>query len=332
MKLMMMTFITTTLLGLIVVAGVFTWYRSQLSPVENDAPEVTFEIAPGLSSAEIADRLEEEELINSAFAFRVYGHFSNSLSNIIAGTYQLSPAMSTQEIVARLTDGEISRQVIQIIGGMNVAQITDAFIENGHDEEDILDALSREYQSSILRDKPSDQSLEGYLFPDTYFAAPDATVADIIEIILTNTEEKISSEIIDDWRARDLNIHEGLTLASIIQRESPREDMADISGVFWNRLEAEQRLESDATVNYVLGTSRPQSTLEDLEVQSPYNTYRNEGLPPGPISSPEIDAIIASARPADHEWFYFLNTREGDTLFSRTFEEHDRKRIEFLDS
>ncbi len=314
------------------VAGGSYWYNVSQQPLsQQEQEDVYISIESGMSSAAIARLLEDEGVVRSALAFRLQTRLMGVAHQIQAGFYALSPNQSLEEVIDILTNGSTASAIIRIPSGTTLAAVVDVFSAAGFSGSEAHAALAADYDYSILADRPEGSSLEGYLFPDTYHIAANATAEELVETILANTEEKITADIIGSWSNMGLSIHEGLTLASIVHKESPVEDMPAIAGVFWNRINTGMKLQSDATVNYALGTSSLQPSIADTEFVHPYNTYRIDGLPPGPIGSPELDAILASANPSDHDWYFFLHTPDEETVFAKTFEEHDANRVRYLD-
>ena len=186
---------------------------------------------------------------------------------------------------------------------------------------------------SALADKPGSASLEGYLFPDTYRVFKGATAEEIIVKMLINFEVKLTSELRTKIASRGATIFETITMASILEREIRHgEDLPVAADVFYKRLESGRKLESDATLNYVLPVGERKSSLTAADLNNPslYNTYRYGGLPPGPISNPGIKAIEAAITPTVNDYWFFLTTPAGDTVFSKTGEEHLQNRRRYL--
>ncbi|MDO8261489.1 MAG: endolytic transglycosylase MltG, partial [Candidatus Magasanikbacteria bacterium] len=185
---------------------------------------------------------------------------------------------------------------------------------------------------AFLADKPSYRGLEGFLFPDTYRIFVDATADEVIRKMLNNFDAKLTPEMRAEIEKQGKTVYEIVTMASIVQKEVRNEkDMKIVSGIFWNRIKNGQALESCATLAYVLGENKKQYTYEDTRVESPYNCYINRGLPPGPIANPGIKAIEAAIYPEDTNYNYFLSSFEtGETIYSRTFEEHVRNKEKYL--
>ena len=193
-------------------------------------------------------------------------------------------------------------------------------------------------QFSFLTDKPIYYGLEGYLFPDTYRIYASSTITEVIEKMLTNFDKKLTAQMRTDIKEQGKTIYEIITLASIIEKEAPIDyqtsddrDARIISGIFLNRLRIGQGLQSDATLSYIYGDNKPAHSGEELEINSPYNTYKYRGLPPGPICNPGILAIKAAIYPIETEYNYFLTPKGKDTVvYARTYEEHLQNKYKYL--
>ena len=172
------------------------------------------------------------------------------------------------------------------------------------------------------------KTLEGYLFPDTYFFSKEINTEGIIEKMLDNFNKKLTESLREEIKSQGKTISEIITMASILEMEvRNKNDREVVSGIFWNRIKNRQPLQSDITLTYVLGVKKKQYSIEDTKADSPYNTYLNKGLPPGPISNPGMDAIIAALHPKATEYSYFLSDPDtGETVFAKTFEEHKKNK------
>ena len=179
---------------------------------------------------------------------------------------------------------------------------------------------------------PIGVDLEGYLFPDTYRIYNDASADDILEKMLDNFDTKLSRELRDEIASQGKSIHDIVTMASIIEKEvAVKDDMAIVSGILYKRMEIGMRLEVDSSVNYVSGKSDPSVTYVDLQIDSPYNTYKYDGLPPGPICNPGLQAIQAAVYPGTSSYLFYLNRQDtGETIFSKNFDEHIRNKNKYL--
>lgn len=185
---------------------------------------------------------------------------------------------------------------------------------------------------SWLSDKPKSASLEGYLFPDTYRFFEDSTPEQVVAKLLENFNAKFSDSLRTSLTSQGRDVYETVILASIVERELQTDaDRAKAADIFLRRIEAGIPLQSDATVNYVTGKSALQPTYDDLQIDSPYNTYKYPGLPPGPIGNPGLSALRAAVNPEANPYYYFLTGTDGKTHFAKTLEEHVLNRQKYLD-
>jgi UPF0755 protein len=304
----------------------FVWYQVSLSPVGKDLNEkVKITIAPSTSPAAIGQQLEEKKIIRSAQAFGYYTRLSGTQNKLQAGTYRLSPAESTQEIVAHLTNGNVDTFDITFLPGATLADNRKVLIAAGYSESEVDDALNSTYSSKLFDGKPEGADLEGYIYGETYRFGSSATVAEILEYTFATYLDVIeTNDFIAKFEARNLTLYEGITLASIIQRESIGGDEGQIAQVFYNRIDQGMVLGSDVTYQYIADKT---GVARDPNLDSPYNTRRYPGLPPGPIAVPGLDALKAVADPAPGDYLFFLSGDDDVTYFGRTVEEHEQNII-----
>ncbi|MDD6683846.1 MAG: endolytic transglycosylase MltG [Clostridiales bacterium] len=334
---------------IVVVTGVVmttvNWVdRNFFAPVDaQDQSYVTFEVASGNSLTRVANNLESQGLIRNRTVFKYYADFLGYGQKIQAGEYQVSKSMRMQEIMELLTTGDgnpITRN-ITIIPGWTIRDIADYLKAQGviEDTEAFLapcrtgqDYAAYYYIADVLKTNDVGSrlyALEGYLAPDTYEIYTNATVADIIKKLLSQTEAVFKSEYHDRAAELGMTMDEVITLASMIEKEAKTNDFAKVSAVFHNRLKSNMTLGSDVTIKYISGVKRMSLTNEDLQINSPYNTYQYKGLPPGPICSPSAGAIYAALYPDEQfiadQYLYFCSKDPdtGELHFSRTLEEHN---------
>ncbi|MFO8043100.1 MAG: endolytic transglycosylase MltG [Alkalispirochaeta sp.] len=328
---------------LLLLAAGATWYGWHLlsTPARADDAAVSpivIEIERGQSVRSVSRELETQELVRWAELFEGYVRLSGMAARIQAGRYSLDPSQTPRDYVEQFVSGEaiIDDIAVSIPEGWSLYDI-EVYFEN-------LGLFSRErfQQAAVMqeryRDFPlldhleDDTILDGYLFPDTYRIFPDSTPESIVRRMITTFHDRLPPEVVEEIRRQERSIHEILALASIVQKESATdEEMPLVAGVFWNRLQIGMRLESDATVNYVLGTNKLQPTFADTEVDHPYNTYENYGLPPGPIGNPGLPAILAAVSPAEHDFLFFLHKPDREIVPTRTFAEHLQAKARYLD-
>ena len=305
------------------------------SPVSDDDTEVVFVVQEGETATGIANRLEKEGLIRNALVFRLLARNRGLDAGIEAGEHRLRRNMRTSEVLAALQSASARQDRMTVLEGWRAIEIADEAEFRGiaTREEFLALAGSGNWPYDFLRDRPPASSLEGYLFPDTYELTPGITARDLIGKMLDNFNLRVLPEW--DKRPRDLELtlHEAITLASIVEREAQvPEERPLIAGVYLNRLRRGMLLQADPTVQYALvdvpaptfgGYWKKELSAADLSVDSPYNTYRTPGLPPGPICNPGLASIQAALRPAATEYLYFVAKGDGSHVFAETLAEHD---------
>jgi UPF0755 protein len=302
---------------------------------DDDAP-VAFVIEPGETAAEIATRLEEKSLISDGELFRRYVQYHELDAGIEAGEFTLRQTMTIPEIAQLLQRGQIQEQSVTIQEGLRLEQVAAVVAEQTDiTQAEFLALVTTGWRDAdlsfdFLANVPADATLEGFLLPETYRLPDEATAIDLLSRMLRTFDERVTPEMQAAAANRGLDVYGLVTLASIVEREAVlEEERALIAGVYHNRVRDGWFLGACPTVQYALGTPDnwwPQFTLEATEVDSPYNTYHNLGLPPTPICSPGLASIEASAFPADTGYYFFLvdcTKEDGSHLFAATQEEHN---------
>jgi UPF0755 protein len=309
------------------------WYGGMLTqPLDPGGIEQPFTIDPGEGVPSIAIRLEEVGLIRSADALRDYLIYTGLDTSVQAGDYQLSPALSIVDIARELQDATPEQVTFVILPGWRMEEIAASLSTSGlvvTPEEFLAAAQSAHPGLDFL---PASASTEGFLYPDVYVLPRIIPAKDLVGEFLRNFSLHLTTDLRDGFTRQGLDVYQAVTLASIVQREAVVEDeRAQIASVFHNRLRANMKLDSDPTVQYALGFDVVQATwwtnplsMEDLQIDSPYNTYMYKGLPPGPIANPSLSALRAVAFPAETPYFFFRARCDNSGLhdFSVTFEEH----------
>lgn len=313
------------LLGLgVLTAGVgFWWYQTVLSAVNPDAEErVLVVVEAGSTPTAIAAQLFDASLIRSTDAFLLYTRITGTQNLLQAGSYRLSQAQSVPDIVNSLTSGRVETFQVTFIPGQTLRQQRAVFEQAGYTSEEIDAAYAATYDVPFLADKPASSDLEGYIYPETYQVATGASAEDIIRQALTEFQRVIDENDLEaGFAAQDLTIFEGITLASIIEKEAVGGDEQQIAQVFLLRLEMGMPLGSDPTYQYI---ADKRGVPRDTNLNDPYNTRRFAGLPPGPIANAGLAALTAVTDPAGGDFVYFLSGDDNVTYFSRTLEEHER--------
>ncbi len=306
--------------------------------------EYTIEVPPGSSFRQVSSLLAADGIVSNETVFRLYARLRNLDSGIRAGVYRIDGETTAADLLDALVSGRtVDLSVsVPIPEGWSIARIAERLDARGIVSEDAF--LSAAYMSEQFRGFPllagveDGVLLEGFLFPETYRFEPDSSPDSVIRIMLTQFHRAFEQSVPEDLRAQwsdparaGNDLRELLTLASIVEAESPVEDMPLVAGVFANRIRDGWRLESDATVNYALGTKNLRPTFADVLTPHPFNTYRFPGLPPGPINNPGMNAILASITPMEHDYFFFLHKPNLETVPSRTYADHLAAIARYLD-
>jgi len=335
-----------TLFLIIIVLVIITAVSQALfSTAGNGAETKIFSINKGEAVREIANNLKEEKIINSVNVFIAYTAITGNYSKIQAGEYLLSSQMGISQIVNILSSGETAKETITIIEGWDLRDLNEYLTDKGITTKNELYSLTgypteEEVNKNVteltkkfdfLEDKPEDMPLEGYLFPDTYFVDKNDTLETLIEKSLSNFDEKITDELKNEIKKQKKTIFEIVTMASIIEKEvKTLDDKKTVSGILWKRMDNGMRLQVDATVLYAQNKEGLKVYTKDTQINSPYNTYRVDGLPLGPISNPGIDSIMAAIYPTKTNYYYYLSAPSGKTIFSKTLEEHNYNKNKYL--
>jgi len=306
-----------------------------------EIPEINIVVEEKKGFLEISDMLEEKGVVKNSAIFKIYVLLSGKAGLLRSGVYDFFGKYSVVSLVNRLTRGPEDVAVV-IPEGFTVHEIDRRFAELNLIPSGSLIELSQKPEefSEEFPFLPVEHivSLEGFLFPDTYRLSQDTNVGEIIEKMLANFEEKVYKKIPQEIASSPQSLADLIKLASIIEKEVPGEtDRKIVSGVLWKRLENDMLLQVDATVVYAWKTLNPEwkpqdhsLTLADLKIKSLYNTYLYKGLPQGPISNPGWEAISAVINSENSDFWYYLSTEDGETIFSRTLEEHNRAIEKYL--
>ncbi len=305
----------------------------------DNAAVVPFLIHEGQSTEEIAQDLQRAGLVNNTLVFRVMARLRGVDDKLQAGEYQLRRNMSVDELLVVLQHAPVTEMTVTFIEGWRMeefaAELQHRQLLNGSAFLALARGGAATY--SWLRSRPDGASLEGYLFPSTYRLTAQTTPQDLIDTLLQKFGEVLTPVMREKIRSQGRTIHEVVTLASIVEREAvlPGERQR-IAGVYVNRLREGIGLYADPTVQYARGYQPDTDTwwkrpllFQDLEIDSPYNTYRYAGLPPGPICSPGLASLQAAIDPEAHEFFYFVAkdvAGDGSHVFARTLAEHEQNR------
>lgn len=346
-------YILLAIVLIVIVIGVSGYFYVQngLGPVDESNQEtVEVTIPVGSNASDIAGILSDAGVVNNAQLFDYYLKFNNN-DELQAGHYEFNRSMGAEEILGTIQEGGEpifvdADTTITVIEGMQIEEIAaivgentaitaEEFIDVVNDEDFIAD-LQTQFPSmlaGLTEIEGLNYTLEGYLFPATYDYFAGMTAQELITQMIGATNNVYQS-LLADLEYTYLDFHQVLTLASVVEREAvTQEDRQLVSGVFYNRIEVGMPLQSDITVLYALGEHKEFVTYSDLEVDSPYNTYMYDGLPPGPINSPSLMSIESVIYPEWNNYYYFVADLDtGDVYYSSTIEEHDALVEEYVNA
>ena len=322
---------------LLLIAGVIWFGWELVRPAASPARDIGFTVESGQGVNLISANLRRAGLIHSSFVFETYIWAIKSENKVIAGRYKLSSGMNIPQVTAALIRGTVAQNdKVTFIEGWNRNDNTDYLQRQGFNGQEYLQLTA---SSVTWRDDypltqaiPDNGSLEGFLFPDTYAVTQDTKVISIIDKQLQNFESKLTPTMIEDIRHSGHTLFQIVTMASILEKEVPQHaDKKMIADIFWKRIKANIGLQSDATINFVTGKGTTRPSLDDLKIDSPYNTYKYKGLTPGPISNPGLESIQAALYPTPNPYYYFLTDKDGGVHYAKDLEGHKQNRVKYLE-
>jgi len=309
------------------------WYDGAVTrPVDSTAGEVPFVVAEGEGAAQVAARLEQSGIIHDAEAFTAYLVYAGLDTGIQAGEFTLSPALPPLQIAQKLQDATPTQVKFVILPGWRLEEVAATLPTSGFEiapADFLFEARDPRPGFDYF---PSDATAEGFLLPGTYTLPREIRAAQLVQTLMNNFALAVSPEMREAFTRQGLDVYQAVTLASIVQREAVKpEEQPIIASVFLNRMASGMKLETDPTIQYAIGFNPATNSwwkaplaLVDLGINSPYNTYQNFGLPPGPICSPALSALQAVAYPAQTPYYFFRARCDGSGLhnFAETFDGH----------
>lgn len=283
----------------------------------------TVEITPQMGVLAIARHLEDEGVIRSRFSFIALALLRGTIRSLKAGEYEIPPGTNSLRVLKLLEAGKVKPHLLVLPEGATVRELAQQFEAEGLAPAQEVLELSHDRQFLLSLGIKAD-SLEGYLFPDTYRVFKGMRPAEILARMVQRLREVVTPDLLAKAEAKGLSLHALLTLASIVESEAVLPDeLPLIAAVFWNRIKRDMPLQADPTVSYAVGKDGRAPTRDDLQVDSPFNTYKYRGLPPTPIGNPGKAAIIAVLNPAKADYLYFVSIDDRRHHFSSTLEDHN---------
>jgi len=325
--------ISSTLLIIVAaIVGTLLWWKKGIEPVVSKENYQNFVIPRGYSASQIGNKLQEKNVIKSALAFKFYSQLTGRSKKIFAGEYKLSSHLNLLQVVDLLTKGPIELWVT-VPEGLRREEIVERFISGLEKSNEEANGFRAEFLSTT-------QAKEGYLFPDTYLFPREATASSVVNMMSKTFEQK-TENLQEGINNSNLSLNEIVTLASIIERESKKDDERPIvAGILLNRLQIGMGLQADATVQYAIASLNckgkvecdwwPTITRDDLSLNSPYNTYKFKGLPPRPIANPGFTSLKAAVFPEETNNLYYLHDADGNIHYAQTLDEHNANVRKYL--
>lgn len=331
-----MKWISRALLTMIITAALAAggfWYVQQSLKLQSTEDPVEVEVPQGASVLDLGQQLEREHLIRHGWLFAAYAWLEGKSKGLKAGVYQIPSGSTAGEMLDIFADGSQNVMSLTVPEGFTAEQVADRVAKRGMDRDVFLQAVDEvKYPYDFVKEIPADNKrthrLEGYLYPITYNLSRETDPEQLVDMMLRQFQRELEREgVKQKLKQKGLTVDEWVTIASIVEREGQVEDeLPRIAGVIYNRLERGQKLQVDATVQYALGDQKERLFFKDLKIDSPYNTYQIEGLPPGPIANPGPDSLQAVLEPEQHDYYFYVTRKDGSGkhYFARTEKEHEQ--------
>ncbi len=326
--------IWVVLLAVVVIAAFAAWVAlGEVQPYKGYAAAEQFvDIPPGSGPGTIGRRLADAGVIRDTLTFRIELLRSGAGRRLQAGEYRFDQPMTVTEVISKIARGDVYLLPITFREGLTVREMAALYESKGFGSAAEFIAAASDARPVHGFD-PAAKDLEGYLFPDTYNMPRQSTAGQLVARMVAAFEKVLTPALRSQAQARGLNVHELVTLASIVEKETGKaEERPLVAAVYSNRLKIGMGLQCDPTVIYALqrlGRYNGNLTRDDLQLDSPYNTYRYRGLPPGPIAAPGRASLEAAANPADAPYLYFVSRGDGSHVFATTLDEHNHNVYEF---
>ncbi len=291
--------------------------------------KVDFTVENGMTTADIATLLHKIHLVNTPESFRMAAKIRGLDSVLQAGQYQIVAGMSNQDIVEILAKGEVHYATFTVPEGFTINQIAEKLeAEHLGNGAAFKEAAKNYTPYAYMETNNSDviYKAEGFAYPSTYYLTKNISEKDILTMMVKEFNKRLTLTLQEDIKATGMSVRDVINLAAMVEKEAVfKEEMPLIAGVFLQRLRIYMPIQSDTTIQYILGRQKEEVTIADTKLSSPYNTYQNPGLPPGPIANPSIEAIEAVIHPTNTDLLYFVADKDGHHRFTKTYQEHLKK-------
>ncbi|MDR2006879.1 MAG: endolytic transglycosylase MltG [Acidaminococcales bacterium] len=306
-------------------AGGLCFFLGWQKPV-NEGRIVVLKVESGMSASQIAQLLEEKGIIRSARVFLAQTKARGMENALQAGEYELISGMTEQSILEKMASGDVRTVKFTIPEGFNVKEIAALLAKNGLAGADEFLAAAKDYTPYEYMKTGSrliEYKSEGFLFPSTYSVSASAGGKAILAMLVREFDQQLTKDMREKLRKKNMSVRDFVTLASLVEKEAAvAEDRKFIAKAFLKRLDIDMPLQSCATIQYILGYPKPELTIADTKLPSEYNTYLHYGLPPGPIANPGLLSMQSVLNPAKEDYLYFVAQKNGQHIFSYTYDEH----------
>jgi len=318
----------TIIAGILILAAIVLGVAINANNNKNLATgeNIIITVEPGMTNADIATLLQNQKMINSPVFFRLQSKFARMERSLQAGEYEIVSGMSNWEIIDLFSKGQVRHKTLTIPEGYTIEQIAKKIEESGLGSAEEFKKAAKDYAPYSYMETSNNNVIfkaEGFAYPSTYYLSPGSAEKEILAIMVKEFDTQLTEDIRQKAKDKNMSIRDLVNLASLVEKEAVfPEERPVIAGVFLKRLQIKMPLQSDTTIQYILGVQKKEISIADTKIDSPYNTYLYAELPPGPIASPSISTINAVLEPKQTNFLYFVADLEGHHHFTETYQEH----------
>ena len=318
----------TIIAGILILAAIVLGVAINANNNKNLATgeNIIITVEPGMTNADIATLLQNKKMINSPVFFRLQSKFARMERSLQAGEYEIVSGMSNWEIIDLFSKGQVRHKTLTIPEGYTIEQIAKKIEESGLGSAEEFKKAAKDYAPYSYMETSNNNVIfkaEGFAYPSTYYLSPGSAEKEILAIMVKEFDTQLTEDIRQKAKDKNMNIRDLVNLASLVEKEAVfPEERPVIAGVFLKRLQIQMPLQSDTTIQYILGVQKKEISIADTKIDSAYNTYLYAELPPGPIASPSISTINAVLDPKQTNYLYFVADLEGHHHFTETYQDH----------
>lgn len=318
----------TIIAGILILAAIVLGVAINANNNKNLATgeNIIITVEPGMTNADIATLLQNKKMINSPVFFRLQSKFARMERSLQAGEYEIVSGMSNWEIIDLFSKGQVRHKTLTIPEGYTIEQIAKKIEESGLGSAEEFKKAAKDYAPYSYMETSNNNVIfkaEGFAYPSTYYLSPGSAEKEILAIMVKEFDTQLTEDIRQKAKDKNMSIRDLVNLASLVEKEAVfPEERPVIAGVFLKRLQIQMPLQSDTTIQYILGVQKKEISIADTKIDSPYNTYLYAELPPGPIASPSISTINAVLDPKPTNYLYFVADLEGHHHFTETYQDH----------